>query len=589
MPIDATAPPPSAEAEAIPRSSGWFDAIANPRVAVAGLTAFGLLIFVLNLGAAPLYTKGEPREAVTILDIATGGGVILPMRAGVELPSKPLLMHWMAALLSVAAASVNEWTVRLPSALLAIAGILVCYYYVRRLFDERIALLSALTLGATFQYLQAGTGARVDMTLTFFMEVAFFEFIMMAERLTSRRILLYVALAMAVLAKGPVGVVLPGAVALVWMALTWRWEVISRMSLGPGALIVAVLAGWWYVAAAIVGGAEFVHKQLVVENLVRFVGGPGFHEGHVHPFYYLELALLGGFLPWTPMLALAAVRTARAPRLSDPRLSYLLVWVAVVLAFYSFSHSKRGIYLLPVYPALAAIAALYLADAIENPQSSARVVAFLSSAYGVTLAATAAAAILGLAMLWIAPSAMAWSFGVFGIADREFTAALVAAAKSQLALSAVIPVALLTLGAYLARSAKTAQKMALAVAGGMGLAVVAANAIVVPAIANTLSLKQFSADTIAAVDSHSVAYLNALDYDVAFYSRRNIPIVSLKDANHFDYLICWETIWMGMPESERAQSQVVITSNPTDLDGSGRMVLLRRAAPGEPPSSGERP
>ena len=94
----------------------------------------------MNLGGYPFYTKGEPREAVTVLAMATGGGVILPMRAGIELPSKPLLMHWVAALLSILFGGVSEWTVRMPSALFGLAGVLACYYYVRRLFSARAAL-----------------------------------------------------------------------------------------------------------------------------------------------------------------------------------------------------------------------------------------------------------------------------------------------------------------------------------------------------------------------------------------------------------------------------------------------------------------
>ncbi len=194
-----------------PAVPDWLAYIAEPRHAWPILLIFGVALYLVNLGGYPLYTKGEPREAVTVFDIVHGGGVILPQRAGVEIPSKPLLMHWMAALVSIVAGGVNEFSVRLPSAGLAIAGVIVCYFYVRRLFDDVTALFAALILATTFQYLQAGTGARVDMTLTFFMEVAFFEFILMAEGLTRRRMLLYVAIALAVLTKGPIGLILPGS------------------------------------------------------------------------------------------------------------------------------------------------------------------------------------------------------------------------------------------------------------------------------------------------------------------------------------------------------------------------------------------
>ena len=133
-----------------PAVPDWLGYIAEPRHTWPILLIFGVALYLVNLGGYPLYTKGEPREAVTVFDIVHGGGVILPQRAGVEIPSKPLLMHWMAALVSIVAGGVNEFSVRLPSAGLAIAGVIVCYFYVRRLFDDVTALFAALIL-ATFR------------------------------------------------------------------------------------------------------------------------------------------------------------------------------------------------------------------------------------------------------------------------------------------------------------------------------------------------------------------------------------------------------------------------------------------------------
>ena len=331
----------------------WLQYIAEARHAWPILLIFGVALYLVNLGGYPLYTKGEPREAVTVFDIVHGGGVILPQRAGVEIPSKPLLMHWLAALVSLVAGGVNEFSVRLPSAGLAIAGVIICYFYVRRLFDDVTALIAALILATTFQYLQAATGARVDMTLTFFLEVAFFEFIFIAEGLTRRRMLLYVAIALAVLTKGPIGLILPGLVALIWIALEKRWSFLREMNLVRGALVVIVLAGGWYAAALIEGGLDFFRKQILTENLLRFAGGGDFHEGHIHPFYYMELALFAGFLPWTIVLPIVGLQAARAPVAVDSRLKYIVVWFAAVLIFYNLPQSKRGVYLLCMYPAFA--------------------------------------------------------------------------------------------------------------------------------------------------------------------------------------------------------------------------------------------
>jgi 4-amino-4-deoxy-L-arabinose transferase-like glycosyltransferase len=569
-------------------SSYWFDRLAQLRFAIPSLTIFTSLLYLLNLGIYPLYTKGEPREAVTVLDIVSGGGWILPLRAGVEIPSKPLLMHWIAALLCIIVGAVNEWTVRIPSALFAIGGVLVCYLYVRRLFNARAGFVAALILGTTVQYLQAGTGARVDMTLTFFLEIGFFEFLLIAEGLTHRRVLLYVAIAMAVLTKGPVGLVLPALVALTWIAAHWRWRVVRDLNLWRGILIVLMLAGWWYVAASIVGGSAFIQKQLIAENVVRFVGASKFHEGHAHDFYYLEIALLAGFLPWTPMLAIVAQRALRAPLRSDSRLNYLLIWMVVVIVFYSLAHSKRGVYLFSMYPALATLIALYIVDAIDSPSASARLVAFLSWLYGAALALAGVAVLVALVMLAAWPSALATILNLGGIIDPDFISALQSAISAQFALAIVVPILSIALGAYLIRSTKAAHKMALGIAAGMGLLAIGANGIVVPAIANALSLKNFTATALKTIGNEPAGYLLDMDYDIVFYSRRNFPIVLFKTVDKPEYLFCWEKVWDHAPPRVRIQYQVVGSSNPTELDDTGRMLLLKKIGGAQPtPPSGD--
>ncbi|HEY6395731.1 MAG TPA: glycosyltransferase family 39 protein, partial [Candidatus Binataceae bacterium] len=320
-PLDESPAGPAREQAALPHR--WLVTLSSPRYAYPFLALFGCVLFLINLGGYPLYTKGEPREAITVFDILHGGGWILPMRAGVEIPSKPMMMQWLAAIASIIAGNVSEFTVRLPSAIFAIAGIMVCYLYARKLFGEIVALVAALILATSIQYGQAGDGARVDMTLTFFMEVAFFEFILFAEGLSGRRMLFYLAMAGAVLTKGPVGLILPVAAASIWIVVQRRWDLIAKLALVRGALLVAILAGAWYLAATYIGGFDFFRKQILAENLYRFFGGKGFHEGHEHTFLYVELALLIGFMPWTVLMPLVTAIAAWRPRKLDGRTVYL--------------------------------------------------------------------------------------------------------------------------------------------------------------------------------------------------------------------------------------------------------------------------
>ncbi|MGH7906699.1 MAG: ArnT family glycosyltransferase [Candidatus Binataceae bacterium] len=569
------------EAASVQERTGFLTGkISAPRIAIPLIIALGLLLFIVNLGGYPFYTKGEPREAVTVLDIVNGGGIVLPMRAGVEIPSKPPLMHWFAALASVAAGVVNEWTVRLPSAIFAIGGMLLCYFYIGALFDDRSGLLAALILGTTIQYLQAGSGARVDMTLTFFMEAAFFEFIMFAEGVSRRWILLYFAVALAVLAKGPVGLALPAIAGAVWLVFERRWRLVAELKLYWGALIVLVIDGGWYLAASLICGPAFVHKQVLAENLFRFFGNASFHEGHVHPFYYLEGALILGFIPWTFIAPAVALQFVRGRRASSPRLRYLAVWCLVVLIFYSFARSKRGVYLLSLYPALAALFGIMMADAASNPQKIRRWIAVLSRVAGVFFATAGAAVIAGVAILQLHPALIASGIATLGW-DRALLPQLQAAVLQYRNISVAIALAAIGISVMLIARA-SAYRLVIGAAAGVTCLALIANLMIVPALARTVSLKGFTASAMRIVDDHSVAYVGGLNYDIAFYSGRVIPIAARGTQSRPDFLLCWRRVYDTMPPRTRGDLTIALASHPARLDGKGVMLLLRR---GDAPAS----
>jgi 4-amino-4-deoxy-L-arabinose transferase-like glycosyltransferase len=558
--------------------------LCSPRIAVPIILAIGIMLFLVNLGGAPLYTKGEPREAVTVFDIVHGGGIILPMRAGVEIPSKPLLMHWLAAIVSLIAGGVSAWTVRIPSATFAIAGMIVTYLYVRKMFEARGALLSAIMLGTTFQYLQAGTGSRVDMTLTFFMTVAFFEFLAIAESLSRRTTLLYLAIAFAVLTKGPIGAALPALVALVWIVCSWRWSVIRRLRLGRGAIIVGIIGGGWYLAAIVSGGAAFVHKQILGENLYRLIGHSGVNQGHAHPFYYEEGALLAGFLPWTPLAIIAALQALYHRRRLDPRLGYLCAWFLSVLIFYNLPQSKRGAYLLALYPALTTIIALYLSDAISHRTRIARPLRWIARVYGGFFVAAGVGAIVGLGLLYNMPSAIQWMLAQCGILLDQLPAALRSSAHERGVLSILLPLSAAAVGIYLIGVGPRVENVFFAIAAGFVAIVLAVNLVVEPAVANTLTLKGFATTTMKIAGTDPVGYWGSLDYDFAFYSGRNIQFVTKPDTQ-IDLVVSSEDDYKLMWPAMRARYEIILRSGPSDFNGTGQMMLLRRMGATRGPES----
>ena len=114
-----------------------------------------------------------------------------------------------------------------------------------------------------------------------------------------------------------------------------------------------------------------------------------------------------------------------------------------------------------------------------------------------------------------------------------------------------MPLAVVVLGVRLIVTRPLVERIVLAIASAMVFVTVAVNVVVVPAIANTLSLKEFTDHAMKVVDDNPVGYLNALNYDVAFYSRRTIPIVSQRDPDMPEYLIAWRTLFDALPASKQ--------------------------------------
>src|SRR5574341_975593 len=99
----------------------------------AALLALCALLYFPYLGKLPFFNKGEPREALVVQEIIRHGNWLFPLKWGEEIPSKPPLFHWLAALTSMVRGGVSEMTVRLPSALLATAAVLLLYGLGRRI------------------------------------------------------------------------------------------------------------------------------------------------------------------------------------------------------------------------------------------------------------------------------------------------------------------------------------------------------------------------------------------------------------------------------------------------------------------------
>ena len=315
------------------------------------------VLYVWGLGDVPFYTKGQPREASVVWEIYTHGEWILPLRNGHIIPSKPPLFHWLGAISSFVLGELSEFSIRLPSAVLAIGGVLLTYYVGTVLWSVEAGLVAGLILATSFEWLRAATTARVDMTLTAFMLVAFVFFLFLYRRRQvslGQALCFFVCLGLATLAKGPVGAVLPGLAVFIFLGIRRDLAFVRQLHLIPGIALFLIVAGAWYGLALWQGGEDFFTKQIMKENVLRFFASGAAGAGHEHPFYYFIPNLFMGMAPWSFFLPpLAVFVYQRRQSLHEQGFLYLIVWAATVFVFYSASSSKRSVYILPLYPAVA--------------------------------------------------------------------------------------------------------------------------------------------------------------------------------------------------------------------------------------------
>ncbi len=343
------------------------------RQIVAGLLFLCFLLYFLDLGRIPFYNYEESKEALIVWEMVNGGGWILPLRNGVEQPLKPPLFHWIGAAVSLLTGQVSELAVRFPSALFATATVLATFFFGRALWNWRVGLLAALILATCPEWVRWSINARSDMVLLFFLTAAqFFFFWAFQERATQRRtlFLFYASIGFAVLAKGPLGLLLPGLVVVAFLWRTGELAFLRRLRLGQGLLVAGGIAVSWYVLALFQGGGEFLQRQILDENVFRFFASEQGGPSREHTLLYYLPTLFVGMLPWSlflPALGFTLYRSGDIWR--DKKQLYLFIWVGVEFLFFTLASGKRSNYILPLYPALALLLGWWWQELIEGSRA----------------------------------------------------------------------------------------------------------------------------------------------------------------------------------------------------------------------------
>jgi hypothetical protein len=318
-------------------------------------------LFFVGLGRLPLLEPDEGRNAEVAREMLVSRDWITPHYDHLTYLDKPAFLFWMIAG-TFDCFGVSEWSARFPSAILALATVLLVWAMARRMSGRQIGLLAGIIFATSPLAFAFARFVIFDMPLTFFVALAMYCFWLGSENEFSRPLLdvaAFAAMGLATLIKGPVGFLLPLITLGVYQALLGRFGALRKLHWVLAWIVFFAIALPWFVEVSI-RNPTFPKYAFWDESLRRFFSGLHVHRSE-GPWYYIPVYLLG-FFPWSFFLLFAGWNRLKRWRAiwRERRKAelFLLAWVGVVFVFFSISHSKLPGYFLPAIAPLSILMAM---------------------------------------------------------------------------------------------------------------------------------------------------------------------------------------------------------------------------------------
>jgi 4-amino-4-deoxy-L-arabinose transferase-like glycosyltransferase len=549
------------------------------------LIAAGFLIMLAP--SAPFTKELGVCESGAVRDVLAGN-IILPRFLPGPIVHVPPL-YWWAAALCVKALGWNELALRLPSLIAAAMTCAVVFAWSGWTLGLPTGLWSAAALLLCHFFLDAARQPRMDSMLALFVTIAAVNLeraIAVRASAKYHAALYFVAAAGAIglgaLTKGILGIVLPGLAVALFLLLRRRvgelfhFDMIATFAAG----LAIGLA--WFIAGYQLGGRPFLEWQVRMNLWSRFIpAGAGGAAYCAHPFWYFAPQILKGFLPWSlylPAFALAAWPAA-GRKLPEPAV-YALCWFAALFIFFSSSHGKCLIYILPAFPPLAILTGWTIAQVQEGCDTRAWVKQFFAA--GSAIIAVGAGFIVIAVMLVITYGAPAKIALRLHSTDRRFLELLMGQAfNPRLLLWAgfsLVGAAVAVWGLLRAAPAfEACGTLMIAAAGGWFWF-----AVMNPALARTETLRTFARQVASLVpaDVH-IGHFGLGDCELNFYSPRPLEPISQISCGERDvaaqYIIVRKLDFDAIPVTRRACFVPVWEATPND--SIGPRLLIRRTRP----------
>lgn len=256
-----------------------------------------LVMYVAGNVSLPITDPVESAYALTAKEMVISGDWLSPQIFHQYWYDKPALIYWLIAL-SYKLFGISDFAARLPSGLLGALSVAWMYQLVRSISGRRLlAIWSAIVLGTSLEFWILAHGIVTDMALLLASVGTFgYAYRGLAEGRTKWIVIAYLFAGIGVLGKGPVGIVLPGLLFLVYAGVMRSWRMVRLLFPWQGILVFLLVAGPWYGYMYHTHGQAFVDGFLGLHNIGRALESE--HPADNHWWYYLAL-FPAASLPWT--------------------------------------------------------------------------------------------------------------------------------------------------------------------------------------------------------------------------------------------------------------------------------------------------
>ncbi len=341
-----------------------FDKELQPKYFYPILIVVSYLLLSANIGGSSIYILDEAKNSECAREMLERGDWVVPT-FNYELRTDKPPLHYYFMMMGYTIFGVNEFGARFFSSVFGVLTILITFFYTRKFLGSRQALLTSVILLSSLHFLMEFHLAVPDPYLIFFLTLAYFSFFDYYQyRKKISLLILYLAIGLGTLAKGPVAIALPGMVFFVFLILRKgkQWTLIKSYKPLWGALLVLAINLPWYYMVGVETDWEWIRGFFLEHNINRFVD---VKHGHGGFFLIAPAYVFLGMLPFAVFMIQAMIRNSKIFR-KDDFTTYAFLTAIIIILFFTVSGTKLPNYTIPSYPFLAALTAYFLTMQI-NP------------------------------------------------------------------------------------------------------------------------------------------------------------------------------------------------------------------------------